>query len=121
MRRAMSAGALGYIPKSTPPLLLLRAIRQVLAGEVYDPLSEQPRRNEAPCANSACPLSPRQTDVLRLICEGKSNKYIAAELNLSEKNVKGYVTAIFKSLDVVNRTQAVLSAQILGLFLQKRG
>ena len=93
-RAGYAPRALGFIPKSTPPGKLLPAIRQVLAGEA---------------------LSARQLDVLRLICVGKSNKFIAQELALSEKTVKGHVTAIFKSLDVVNRTQAALNAQARGL------
>ncbi len=119
MRRALAAGALGFIPKSTPPGKLLPAIRQVLAGEVYLPAALR----DAPAASAGSAggqqgeaLSARQLDVLRLICAGKSNKFIAQELALSEKTVKGHVTAIFKSLDVVNRTQAALNAQARGLF-----
>ena len=119
MRRALAAGALGFIPKSTPPAKLLQAIRQVLAGEVVMPaaLTAAPAAAAAAAGETrAEALSERQHDVLRLICAGKSNKFIAQELALAEKTVKGHVTAIFKSLDVVNRTQAALMARERGLF-----
>ena len=119
MRRALAAGALGFIPKSTPPAKLLQAIRQVLAGDIYLPaaLSAAPAPAVHPAGESANEaLSERQLDVLRLICTGKSNKFIGQELALSEKTVKGHVTAIFRSLGVVNRTQAALMAQERGLF-----
>jgi DNA-binding NarL/FixJ family response regulator len=49
------------------------------------------------------------------VCQGKTNKQIATELGLSEKTVKAHVTAIFKVLGVVNRTQAVLVARRVGM------
>ena len=110
MRRAIAAGALGYIVKSMPPAKLLLAVRQVLAGDVFLPaaLSVEPVPAKGPDgASRGTALSERQVDVLRLICAGKSNKFIGQELALSEKTVKGHVTAIFKFLDVVNRTRAV--------------
>lgn len=118
MRRAIAAGALGYIVKSMPPAKLLQAVRQVLGGEVYLPVALAAEPVVAGASDTAGreALSERQLDVLRLICAGKSNKFIAQELGLSEKTVKGHVTAIFKSLDVVNRTQAALTAKALGLF-----
>lgn len=55
-------------------------------------------------------LSERQRDVLRLLVQGQSNKAIAAALDLSEATVKTHVQAVFRRLNVVNRTQAVLAA-----------
>ena len=123
MRRALAAGALGFIPKSTPPSKLLPAIRCVLAGEIYLPavLSAAPAVQPGEHGRSGDEaLSGRQLDVLRLICAGKSNKFIAQELALAEKTVKGHVTAIFKALDVVNRTQAALRARERRLFDELR-
>ncbi len=51
-------------------------------------------------------LTERQIEVLRRLSEGQPNKTIALELGLSEKTVKAHITAIFKALNVVNRTQA---------------
>ena len=61
------------------------------------------------------PLTPRQLDVLRLMGQGKPNKIIARELDLSEGTVKLHVTAILKALNVINRTGAVIAGRNLGL------
>jgi DNA-binding NarL/FixJ family response regulator len=126
VRRALSLGALGYIPKSTPPNTLLDALRLVLGGGVYVPplflQSAQAREPLAPddpdvsAADSADEtLTGRQADVLVLLSQGKSNKVIARELDLSEKTVKAHVTAVFRALGVVNRTQAAIAARRRGL------
>lgn len=118
MRRAMAAGALGYVAKSTPPDKLLAAAARALRGEVVAPAAA-PALPPAGSAGDGRPaaglLNERQLDVLRLVCAGRSNKFIAYELGVAEKTVKGRITAIFKTLDVDNRTQAVLKAARLGL------
>jgi DNA-binding NarL/FixJ family response regulator len=125
-RRALSAGAAGFIPKSTPTPQVIEALQEVLAGGVYLPpaMAEtaanpenliSPRRAAAePEAGS---LTVRQIEVLGFLCQGKANKEIAADFGLSEKTVKTHLSAIFKVLKVVNRTQAVLAARRLGLFI----
>jgi two-component system, NarL family, nitrate/nitrite response regulator NarL len=60
-------------------------------------------------------LTGRQTDVLRLLREGRSNKEIGRKLGLSEKTVKVHVTALFKALNVANRIQAAAMADKVGL------
>jgi len=123
VRRALSLGALGYIPKSTPPQVLLDALRLVLGGGVYVPplFLDTSRTHDAPPAPGADPeprdgeLTERQGDVLVLLSQGKSNKLIARELELSEKTVKSHVTALFRALGVVNRTQAAIAARRRGL------
>ena len=62
-------------------------------------------------------LTARQMEVLRLLAVGKPNKVIARELALSEGTVKIHLSAIFRVLDVNNRTEAVLAAQQLSLNL----
>jgi len=64
---------------------------------------------------SGVSLTSRQIDVLRLLCEGRSNKEIGRMLGVSQKTVKVHVTAIFKALNVVNRTQAAAKADKAGL------
>ena len=64
----------------------------------------------------ASPLTPRQLEVLRLICEGRPNKTIARELSISDATVKLHVSAILQALGVRNRTEAVLEASRRGLF-----
>lgn len=121
VRRTVAAGALGFVAKSAPPATMLQALRQVLRGDHYFP-GYQPAEVPVPHRSGGLPkvadtgsLSAREIDVLRLMCRGNSNKLIAHELNLAEKTVKGRITAIFKSLGVVNRTQAVLKAKENGL------
>jgi two-component system, NarL family, nitrate/nitrite response regulator NarL len=122
VRRALAAGALGYVPKSTSSKTLLAALRLVLQGNVYVPplvLNEAPaagaRSEPAAAPEAAVRLTERQIHVLRLIERGLSNKEIGLALDLSEKTVKVHVTAIFKALNVVNRTQAAGKARMVGL------
>jgi len=122
VRRALAAGALGYVPKSAPPRTILAAVQFVLAGNVYVPtlLAENPAltRDEAGddgARKSNVSLTGRQTDVLRLLREGRSNKEIGRKLGLSEKTVKVHVTALFKALNVANRIQAAAMADKVGL------
>jgi DNA-binding NarL/FixJ family response regulator len=121
IREALRAGALGYIPKSTDPKDIVAAVRSVLDGNIYVPASAlrrdvgraDERKSAAPEASPL--LTPRQLEVLGLICVGRSNKDIANALDLSDKTVKAHVTTIFKALNVVNRTQAANVARRLGL------
>lgn len=119
VRRALAAGALGYVPKSANPQTLLAAVRLVLGGDVYVPpllLAEQRAAGGGnPAADHADRFTPRQLDVLKLLAAGKSNKEIGSALGLSDKTVKAHVTAIFRAFDVVNRTQAASAARQAGL------
>jgi DNA-binding NarL/FixJ family response regulator len=121
-RCAISAGAAGFIPKSSRAIQVIEALREVLAGGLYLP-SNMDAGNEWKAGSSlnsepeAGSLTVRQIEVLTFLCQGKGNKKIAADFGLSEKTVKTHLSAIFKALRVVNRTQAVLAARRLGLFL----
>jgi two-component system nitrate/nitrite response regulator NarL len=122
VRRALASGALGYIPKSAPPRTILAAVQFVLAGNVYVPtlLAQSPGSMQDEAADdsgrrSAVSLTVRQSDVLRLLREGRSNKEIGRKLGLSEKTVKVHVTALFKALNVANRIQAAAMADKVGL------
>ena len=121
VRRALSMGALGFVPKSANPTTLLSAIKLVIGGDLYIPpliLDQTLRHGPTRIAGgdtTGDALTRRQIDVLRLLSRGLANKSIAAELDLSEKTVKAHITAIFKALDVVKRTQAVNAARDAGL------
>ena len=138
IRNAIAAGAMGFVPKSAPTRVLIEVLQQVLEGEVSVPASvgSIPATGTAPPGGAqgsgqgtgqgrgqASPgsepdvalLTLRQLEVLSRLCQGKTNKQIATELGLSEKTVKAHVTAIFKVLGVVNRTQAVLVARRIGM------
>jgi DNA-binding NarL/FixJ family response regulator len=119
-RKALSQGALGYVPKSASQQTLLAAVRLVLNGDLYVPpliLTETAAANLAhfrPGTGTPV-LTSRQIDVLRRVAEGHSNAIIALELELSEKTVKAHVTAIFRALNVVSRTQAAAAGRETGL------
>jgi DNA-binding NarL/FixJ family response regulator len=118
IRRALALGALGYIPKSASPRTILSALQLVLSGSVYVPpvLLNAMAATAGPGAGPKGPealnhLTDRQVDVLKQLCRGLSNKEISRELNLSEKTVKAHITAIFRTLNVVNRLQAAAVAR----------
>lgn len=128
--RAIDAGAMGYIPKTSSTQLLIQALRLVLSGGIYLPpelLRKHGPGGAAPHSPPANPaqlrdpreigLTERQAQVLVLLLHGKPNKLICRELNLAEGTVKIHVTAILKALGVTNRTQAVIAVSKLGLKL----
>lgn len=123
IRSAISAGAMGFVPKSAPTRVLIDALQQVLEGNLSVPGTLGAAGMSAGAAGTAASgnepdvalLTLRQLEVLSRLCQGKTNKQIATELGLSEKTVKAHVTAIFKVLGVVNRTQAVLVARRIGM------
>jgi two-component system nitrate/nitrite response regulator NarL len=122
VRRALAAGALGYVPKSASSETLLAAVQFVLQGNVYVPplMLKEPSPSAADVKTASAPeasarLTERQLDVLRQLERGLSNKEIALALNLSEKTVKVHVTSIFRVFNVVNRTQAAMFARKSGL------
>lgn len=130
---ALQRGAAGFIPKSSLSEVLMSALRLVLAGGIYVPpevlgrgtgggegMAAMPGSNplspEAAAATAAAlGLTERQTEVLSLLVQGKSNKQICRELNLAEATVKVHVRAILRALNVGTRTQAVIAAGRLGM------
>lgn len=113
IRNALANGAMGYICKSMSSQNMLNALKLVLAGDVYIPtIALQDNQQTVSIQTS---LTNRQLDVLKLLQEGLANKLIADKLHISEATVKMHITAIFKTLNVSNRTQAVLKAQTRGL------
>jgi two-component system nitrate/nitrite response regulator NarL len=121
VRAALANGALGYVPKSAAEHTLLTAIRVVLNGDIYMPPFVLLQAETAHLAglkiesDSERPvLTDRQIEVLRRISAGQLNKVIAVELGLSEKTVKSHITAIFRALNVMNRSQAAAVARAAG-------
>jgi DNA-binding NarL/FixJ family response regulator len=112
VRAALDAGAMGYIPKSSPAPVVLSALRLVLAGGVYvPPMMVRPSASKSMRATAGSEnLTPRQTEILRFLEQGKSNKEIARTLALTEGTVKQHVSDILNALNVSNRTQAALIA-----------
>jgi DNA-binding NarL/FixJ family response regulator len=108
-------GVCGFIPKSDSANVIVNAVRLILAGGTYVP----PRLMNGggvpmpvdPPTGERLGLTARQYDVLRLLAQGMSNKVIARELGITEGTVKVHLLAVFRALDVRNRTAAVVAAQ----------
>ena len=122
---ALRAGAAGYLLKDAPPARLYEAIQAAARGEsflqpsiaakVVAEFSRLSRPLPAPDAALIEALSEREREVLRQLACGKSNKEIAAALNLVEGTVKNHMSNILGKLGVLDRTQAALRARELGL------
>lgn len=127
--RAIDAGAMGYVPKSSSSGVLRGALQVILAKGIYLPpavfLSERahatapqapaPKPHDSKVTPASLGLTPRQADVLWLILEGKSAKIVSRELGLSASTVKVHTSAVLRALNVTTRTQAVIAAGKLGL------
>jgi DNA-binding NarL/FixJ family response regulator len=109
---AFEAGACGYLLKTVSAAELVGAVRAAAAGatvtdeRVSKPLMER-WRSKRPTTGR---LTPRETDVLRLLVKGSSNKEIAATLGVGLRTVEGYVSNVFAKCGVRSRTEAVLYA-----------
>lgn len=132
--RAIDQGAMGFVPKRSGTEVLMQALRLVMSGGIYVPPMSLTTDNSAPNGADtqsdkllqmselvrtsdfqrqtdleSLSLTPRQTDVLGLLLQGKPNKIIARELGVSVETVKDHVAAVLKALGVSSRTQAVLA------------
>jgi DNA-binding NarL/FixJ family response regulator len=132
--RSIDQGAMGFVPKRSSTDMLSQALKLVMSGGIYVPpmsLGQEAQPVEsAPAPNhrlaqihqaasssgfqtaggfEGLTLTPRQTDVLALLLQGKPNKIIARELGVSVETIKDHVAAVLKALGVSSRTQAVLA------------
>jgi DNA-binding NarL/FixJ family response regulator len=124
-RRAVQAGAAGFILKSCAPDELFLAVRAAHAGQAY--LSPQIARfvldmvrpadvgRQQAAAARLATLSPRESQVVALVAQGLPNSLIASRLRMTETSVKTYVSRILAKLDCANRVQAALLARDAGL------
>jgi DNA-binding NarL/FixJ family response regulator len=142
--RSIDMGAMGFVPKRSSTEVLSQALRLVMSGGIYVPpmsLGSEAPPPAPPEVNSQAArlqqisqlatateyqmqaglenlsLTPRQTDVLALLLQGKPNKIIARELGVSVETIKDHVAAVLKALGVSSRTQAVLA---VGQMLQRQ-
>lgn len=113
---ALRAGAKAFISKAVSTELMSEVVRKILANEVLETTWVTLRGKQVNKEEPLLTLTPRQQETLTLLCQGLSNKEIGLRLELAEITVKMHVTSIFKVLQVVNRTQAVLAARRLGLY-----
>ncbi|MEP4377793.1 MAG: response regulator transcription factor [Alphaproteobacteria bacterium] len=114
MRQAVDYGAAGFIPKSAPMDAIRGAVRDIIAGNSWLPsgINDLPDTSDedAQLATRLAALTPQQLRVLGMLSDGKLNKQIAFDLEISEATVKSHVSAILQKLDVNSRTQAVILA-----------
>ncbi len=118
--QAIDEGAMGFIPKASSRREIVGALEMILAGGVFIPRegwAEDGRITPDPAEAKGITLrlTDRQLEVLRAAIQGKPNKTIAAELDLSVHTVKAHLSAAMRVLGVNNRTEAVFRAAQLGL------
>jgi DNA-binding NarL/FixJ family response regulator len=125
MRQAIDFGASGFIPKSSPTDDIRGAVREILAGNSWLPANTNDvpdtAAEDAQLAARLATLTPQQLRVLGMLSDGKLNKQIAYDLDISEATVKSHVSAILQKLDVNSRTQAVILAGRLNVEDPARG
>ncbi|MBB4212499.1 DNA-binding NarL/FixJ family response regulator [Rhodothalassium salexigens DSM 2132] len=114
--RAIGFGAAGFIPKASGLETICAALDAILGGAVWTPPGFDPTAADAETDETAArlaTLTPAQVRVLLGLRRGRLNKQIAYDMGITEATVKAHVTAIFRKLGVLNRTQAVLAADVL--------
>jgi two-component system NarL family response regulator len=110
--RALQAGAKAYILKDIAADALVACVRAVLAGKTYLAPSAAAKLAERV---TQVQLTPRELAAMRLVASGRSNKEIAAALDISERTVKSHLAHLFEKLQVTSRTEAVRVATRRGL------
>jgi len=110
---AKALGAAGFIFKSTPLDEIAVQLRRILTGHIHFPAGVSASPTIAAARERITDLSPAQHSVLLALADGRSNKVIARDLDITEATVKAHLTAIFRKLGVTNRTQALLAVQPL--------
>jgi DNA-binding NarL/FixJ family response regulator len=112
IKRALQAGAHGYLLKSSPPSDLVQAIRQVHAGKKRVPPNVAAQLAEQMGSES---LSPREVEVLQQVAQGNRNRDVAERLFISEETVKVHVKHIMDKLGASDRTQVIAIAVRRGI------
>ena len=115
IRKAMNSGASGFIPKTESMSTISKALSSVLEGKKWTPacMDAPDSLNETEISPDFSELTPTQLKVLLHLKNGENNKTIANALFITEATVKAHITAIFRKLNVRNRTQAVIAARYL--------
>ncbi len=128
IEKVLNNGATGFVCKSSNAETMLGALNLVLSGGVYVPPQilrhasvEAERDDKRNQHTNDYGLTPRQMEVLRHLCAGMSNKEIASTINLAEGTVKIHVAAVYQTLNVNSRVEAVIVAEQLGLVGMSHG
>lgn len=106
-REALDAGAIGFVPKAMPARSIIGAVTLMASGSVFAPFDFL-KQDAAPSMGG---LTARETEVLRGICAGKTNKEIAREMELQEVTIKLHVRTLTRKLNARNRTHAAMIAR----------
>ncbi|MDA7423939.1 response regulator transcription factor [Thalassococcus lentus] len=114
--QALSMGAAGFVPKTLPAKSLVNAIKFMAMGEQFAPIDFMTAPDSTESHPMAKGLTKRELEVLQGLTEGKSNKEIARDLDLTEPTIKLHMKTLYRKLDVNNRTQAAIVARDAGLF-----
>ncbi|MDH4143656.1 MAG: response regulator transcription factor [Acidimicrobiia bacterium] len=115
-RRALDAGAVGFLSKGSSFAEVLETVQAAAAGEtelspdLARSVLAASRHNEADAL-----LSERQVEILQLIADGASTKQVARQLGITQKTVHNHLNAVYRRLDTQSLTHAVLSAVRLGI------
>lgn len=123
---ALRAGAVGYLLKDTPPAGVLEAIRalhagrSLLSGEVLATIAQHSKPAAQP-RRAPLDLTPRQTEILRLIARGLSNEEIEAELHISRSTCKTHISALLQRTGSRDRAQLAILAYETGLVRPPNG
>lgn len=126
VRRALAEGAAGYMLKDATPEDLEQAINVAISGggnvlspkviqNLFDEMEGGSWSDEREARRASSALTQRETDILSLLAEGRSNRDISRALFLSEKTVKAHLASVFRKLGVTNRTQAAMAAVSMGI------
>jgi DNA-binding NarL/FixJ family response regulator len=126
---ALRAGASGFLLKDVTAEQLFDAVRVIAAGDallapaitrrLISEFAQQRPRPDAPTPPALAELTPRESQVLRLVAEGLSNPEIAARLVVTEETVKTHVSHVLRKLSLRDRTQAVIAAYESGLIVPR--
>ena len=115
VRLALERGAAAFVSKAEPADKILAVIDQLRRGLPIAPASAPMLVPAGEGDASRQLLTPRQSEVLDLVCQGLSNKVIGRRLNLSENTVRGHVQAVLAALQVSSRSEAGFAARRRGL------
>ena len=117
VQAALDAGAVGYLPKTSAPKVMVDALRAVLEGGYYVPPQAMgfvpPARKSMALADLG--ITDRQADVLKLIVKGLSNSEVARRLNITENTVKQHAHSAYRTLGVSSRTEAMVMLAKMGI------
>lgn len=114
--QALEAGAAGFVPKTLPAKSMINAVKFMAMGEQYAPIDFMTAVDETTSHPLADKLTPRELQVIKGLTEGKSNKEIARDLDITEPTIKLHMKTLYRKVGAANRTQAALIAREAGLF-----